>query len=303
MITKTRRIVGLAVFVALFCLWGILFSVMRNNSLVVFPLPTFEIYTLTDNEAQGYSTSEVTVADSLVSAKVNVRSGKAYPYAGVGFNLMSVNSRPSGYFDFARYDSLSITVTAGRMRSVSLRILTDDPKYSRTGKYLSYRPLETSVPVSSSFSEIKKAIADFKTAEWWLAAQGLEKDDNFLYLSRTALFEVFNGDGALRGIPDDIEIKQIKIWGENRNFTKGMFFTLGVIAIAFVYFICVVLRKPKNADAMKKKMDRVAKLLKMTDKSIAEIAISVGEKNPAKLEREFFKIYGKKPLTYRKQNV
>ena len=137
-----NRAIGFLFFVVAFTLWGLFFSMFKGNSLELFPAKSFEIYTLTDHEALGFSTSEVTVTDSLVDAVVNVRSGKAFPFAGFGFNLMSQNGRPSGYMDLSNFDSLEIEVSTVRMNSIGLRILTDDPKYSQKGLYMSYRPLE-----------------------------------------------------------------------------------------------------------------------------------------------------------------
>lgn len=301
---KTKsKVVGFAVFAVAFSVWGWLFSSCRENNAVVFPAGGFEIYTLTDNEAGGFSTSELSVSDSLAAAHINIRSGKAFPYAGMGFNLMSVNGRPAGYYDLSKFDSLSIVVTAGRMRSISLRLLTDDPIYSKPGMYLSYRPLECSLPVTNSYSEIKTSLAAFKTAEWWLASQGLENDDGLTYFYRTTLFEVYNGEGALRGIPDDIEVKQIRLWGVNRDFEKGMYFAAAFMVALLGVFAYLVFRKPNDKELLKKQMSEVARLLKSTDKSLAEIAIAVGAKSQSKMERNFYKVYGKKALDYRRKNV
>lgn len=297
-----NKILGLIFFAVAFALWGLFFTQFKNNSLELFPSRTFEIYTLTDHEAMGFSTSEVTVNDSLVDAVVNIRSGKAFPFAGFGFNLMSQNGRPSGYMDLSRFDSLEVEVSTVRMNTIGLRILTDDPQYSQKGLYMSYRPLETQAPADRSFGAAKVAIADFKTAEWWLAGMGLEKDDGLTYLYRAMLLEVYNGRGTLRGIPDAIQVKSLRLWGENRDFKKGMFFGLGLLAILFVCFIYRVFRKPEDRAAQKQQMEKAAHLLKTTDKSLAEIALEVGEKKVSRLERNFCKAYGLKPLEYRRKN-
>jgi transcriptional regulator GlxA family with amidase domain len=49
-------------------------------------------------------------------------------------------------------------------------------------------------------------------------------------------------------------------------------------------------------------MEKAAHLLKTTDKSLAEIALEVGEKKVSRLERNFCKAYGLKPLEYRRKN-
>ena len=49
-------------------------------------------------------------------------------------------------------------------------------------------------------------------------------------------------------------------------------------------------------------MGKAAKILKESDKSVAEVAIAVGEKTTATFEKDFARIYGVKPLEYRKNN-
>lgn len=301
--TKKNKIVGIVLFVSLFVVWGVVFCAFRSSAFTVFPGQGFELYAVTDKDAGGFSTSELSYADSAAVAHVNVHSGRAFPYAGIGVNLMSVNNRPVGHFDLSKFDSISVLATAGRMKSITLRVLTDDPVYSSRGSYLSYRPLEAKVPVSNSYSELKVSLADFKNAEWWLVAQGLDKDDGLSFFFRTTLLEIVNGEGALRGIPDDIEVKRIDLWGENRNFEKGMFFAGVFLVIAFVAFLYRTFRRPKNGDDLKKRMGKAASLLKNTDKSVAEIAIEVGEKSPSQFEHDFMRIYKVKPLSYRKKNV
>ena len=133
MMQSRSKFAGLLFFGVAFALWGLFFTLFKGHSLELFPAKSFELYTLTDHEALGFSTSEVTVTDSLVDAVVNIRSGKAFPFAGFGFNLMSQNGRPTGYMDLSRFDSLELEVSTVRMNSIGLRILTDDPQYSRKG--------------------------------------------------------------------------------------------------------------------------------------------------------------------------
>ena len=152
-------------------------------------------------------------------------------------------------------------------------------------------------------AEIKVPLTAFKNKEWWLVAQGLDKDDGLSYFFQSAMFEVFNGEGALRGIPDDIELKSIRLWGENRDFQKGMFFALAAMILLLGAVLYMAFRKPRDAAAFESQMKEAARLLKQTDKSVAEIAIAVGAKSAARLERDFCRLYGKKPLEYRKKDV
>lgn len=298
---RRNKVVGIVFFVLAAVIWGFLFNAFRENSFTLFPAGGYGVYSLTDSIAGGYSTVDLTQGENSIAAKINIRSGKAYPYAGIGFNMMARENRPVGHFDLSRYDSLAVVAVAGRMRSISLRVMTDDPVYSRAGAYLTYRPLEVQIPVEKTFSEQKVSLASFKTREWWLAERGMEQDDGLTYFYRTALLEVFNGEGSLRGIPDEIELRSIRMWGENRDFKKGMYFALGLYVLLLVGFAVLAFRKPKDKDELKSRMDQAARLLKTTDKSLAEIAIEVGEKSQSRLERNFKKFYGEKPLAYRRK--
>ena len=55
----------------------------------------------------------------------------------------------------------------------------------------------------------------------------------------------------------------------------------------------------KQREELKLRMEKAAKLLKESDRSIAEIAIAVGAKNSGLFEKEFVCVYGIKPLEYR----
>ena len=228
------------------------------------------------------------------------------PRSGRGRNLFLQNAAGSaGQKEKgpAKSTDFAVVVETGRMRSVTLRILTEDPVYSTPGKYLTYRPLEKEIAVPGKPVEVAVSLMDFKNKEWWLVAQGLDKDDGLSYLYRAAMLEVFNGEGALRGIPDDIEVKSVRLWGENRDFQKGMFFALAAMLLLLGGFIYMAFRKPRDAKALEAQMKEVARLLKQTDKSVAEIAIAVGFKSASRLERKFCRLYGKKPLEYRKKDV
>ena len=62
-------------------------------------------------------------------------------------------------------------------------------------------------------------------------------------------------------------------------------------------------KKDEKEKSTRKQMAEAAKLLRTTDRSIAEIAIAVGEKNVSAFERKFRKEFGKKPLAYRRENA
>ena len=296
-----------AALVALLAVWVLLFLQFRSTERELFPGGTFQVYAVTDSAVGGFSTSELSSSDSAVAVRVNIRSGVAYPHAGVGINLLSVRNRPADFFDFSAYDSLSMDIETGRMRKVSVKLLNNDPVYSKNGVLESYRPMVASAAVSSN--GVRLSLFDFRVPEWWLAMQGLDEDDGLRYMGRGVRFEILNGEGTMLGIPDDIVVRSIKLWGENRTFKALMYVVLAVMLLSYGGVVALTVRnskgqvaaRQKKADDAKARMARAAELLKSSDRSMAEIALAVGLKNAAALEREFTRIYGVAPQKYRKE--
>jgi AraC-like DNA-binding protein len=288
-------------------LWVMLYVKFGSTEKLLFPGGAYQVYAVSDANVGGFSTVELSNADSVITARVNIRSGKAYPYAGMGINLLSVDNRPaSGFFDFSDFDSLVIDVETGRMQRIGVKILNDDPIYSQKNVYQTYRPMVAQASVGKNGAAI--SMFDFKVPEWWLAMQGLEKDDGLRYMNRGMYFEICNGEGTMLGIPDEITVRSIKLWGENRTFKALMYVALVVVALAYAGVVSLTVRNSKGLvakrekaqDELKLRMDKAAKLLKDSDRSIAEVALAVGEKNSNAFEKNFAKIYGVKPLEYRK---
>ena len=302
-----KILVASIVLVLLLAVWGLLFARFKATEQVLFPGGTYQVYAVSDTTVGGFSNVELSQTDSLITARVNIRSGKAYPYAGMGINLLSVNNRPaSGFFDFSDFDSLVIDVETGRMQRIGVKILNDDPVYSQKNVYQTYRPMVAQAPVRKNGAAI--SMLDFKVPEWWLAMQGLEKDDGLRYMNRGMYFEICNGEGTMLGIPDEITVRSIKLWGENRTFKALMYVALVVLVLAYAGVVSLAVRNSKGLvakrekaqDELKSRRDKAAKLLKDSDRSIAEVALAVGEKNSNAFEKNFAKIYGVKPLEYRK---
>lgn len=304
-----KIVIASATFVALLAVWVILFVQFRATEQVLFPGGTYQVYAVSDTTVGGFSNVELTQTDSVISARVNIRSGKAYPYAGMGINLLSVNNRPaSGFFDFSDFDSLVIDVETERMLRIGVKILNDDPVYSQKNVYQTYRPMVAQAPVKKNGAAI--SMLDFKVPEWWLAMQGLEKDDGLRYMNRGMYFEITNGEGTMLGIPDEITVRSIKLWGENRTFKALMIVALVVILLAYAGVVALAVRdsesfakrRNEKQNDLKTRMERAAEMLKETDRSVAEIAMTVGEKSPAAFEKNFARVYGVKPLSYRREN-
>ena len=260
---KNNRIVkwlGVLAFSAMLVMWGVEFWRSCDDFVEFFPERTFDIFPLNDSAVGGFSTSEVQLTDTLLIASVNIRTGKAFTYAGVGFNLKSVGKRPAGLLDLTKFDSLEVRVASKRMNSMKLRILTDDPVYTHNGDYATLRVLEKDIPSApyllmggskERFAVSKIALSEFKVPEWWLSSQGLEKDDGMTYLSRASFFEIASGGSTLRGIPDEMEIRYVRIWCDNSEYRKTLYGVLACILFGFVLFYVYALKTRGGKDAKK----------------------------------------------------
>lgn len=233
--------VSTSLFVLLLIVWAVVLLAFRENELILFPECSFEIYPVTDGEMGGFSTSELTRSDSVITAAVNPHSGMAYPYAGIGFNLLSVENRPaSNFFDFSKFDSMEVLVETGRMRNVGIRILTNDPVYSKDNVYGSYRPLQKSIATTKD--GVKLSVYDFNVPDRWFAVLGLDENDGLKYLDRGVILEIVNGEGTMLGIPDEIKLRGVMLWGENHSFIKVMYALLAVLILLWTASVVYIRR-------------------------------------------------------------
>ena len=105
---KKSRWIGISIFLVLLIAWGFFYSRCGGVAVELFPERTFEFFPLNDSVVGGFSTSEVQVVDTLLTSTVVIHSGKAFTYAGVGFNLRSMDKRPGSVFDLTKFDSMEV---------------------------------------------------------------------------------------------------------------------------------------------------------------------------------------------------
>ena len=257
--SRIGKWVGMLVFAALLLAWWYEYSKCGNADVELFPHKTFEIFPLNDSAVGGFSTSEVQMTDTLLTASVNIHSGKAFTYAGVGFKLKSLDKRLEP-LDFTKFDSIEVRVASKRMNSMNLRILTDDPVYTRKGDYATLRVLEKDIPsapymlmggAKERFAVSKFAISEFRVPEWWFSSVGLEKDDGKTHLDKAKFFEIVSGSSTLRGIPDEMEIRFVRLWSDNGTQKKTLYMYLGSILFGLVVFLVYVLKTSRGKHAEK----------------------------------------------------
>jgi hypothetical protein len=101
------------------------------------------------------------------------------------------------------------------------------------------------------FAVSKISLSEFRVPEWWLSQQGLEEDDGKTYLNRAAFFEIVSGASTLRGIPDEMEIRYVRLWGDNAAQKKTLLVELGAILLGLVLFLVCSAKLCRRENAKK----------------------------------------------------
>ena len=87
--------------------------------------------------------------------------------------------------------------------------------------------------------------------EWWFSSVGLEKDDGKTHLDKAKFFEIVSGSSTLRGIPDEMEIRFVRLWSDNGTQKKTLYMYLGSILFGLVVFLVYVLKTSRGKHAEK----------------------------------------------------
>lgn len=225
--------------IALVTIW----SLFHSKQLEIFPSNSFPksvIYSYGDESDGGSSTASFTKNDSSLILSLLVRSGIAYPYAGMGIDLISDTQKLSGQFiDFSSFDSLSITLRTKYMKQVQVKLITHDPNLTRLEDPMSARYLLQVIPSDRSYQNIHVPISSFSIPEWWFERNGFKAPDQLKYLERGIKIDISSGSGTMLGIADEIEIKKITLFGSN-HFLNKMILSLAIIITAlFLGFLWI----------------------------------------------------------------
>jgi len=215
----------------------------HSKQVDIYPSDSFPnsiIYAYGDQTDGGSSTASLNKGDSSITLSLLVRSGIAYPYAGMGIDLISDTEKLSGHFiDFSSYDSLSITLRTKYMKNVQVKLITHDPNLTQFEDPVSARYLLQLIPSDRSYQNITIPISGFSIPEWWFERNGFKAPDQLKYLERGIKIDISSGSGTMLGIADEIEIKNITLFGSN-HFLNKMILSLAIIITAlFLGFLWI----------------------------------------------------------------
>ena len=202
---------------------GLVWFAFHKTSMNFYPSPSDKLsraVAYTDAMESGFSEASLKQSADFLTLDFNLHSGSAHPYAVVAFPLgADFQKIANKFYDLSVYDSVSVVLRTARNSHATVSILTSDPMITRPEVSQSSRILETEIPASRSFEEVRLPLSAFVTPEWWYDRVGIKTPDNFQYLNRALQVRVSNGRGGLLGFPDQIEIKSLRFYGE-RDFLK-----------------------------------------------------------------------------------
>ncbi len=278
----------------------------HKHSIVVFKgngeksVSVDEPFVLSDRLIDGNSEAKILDSEFGKLLDFRLRTGFVSPFASIAFPMIPAGDMVrQKFFDFSAYDSVKIICRTARAPRVSLRFVTHDPQYTQTEIPESGRPAEILISTERMFSETRAALANLKVPEKWFDWVGIEVPDNKLYLDRGYRLEVRSALGTMLGIPDEIEVKEIELFGLNRQFLwiMGIGLSAWILGFAFVFKI------GKNIDNQKQNMSarltRAVELLKTTSFADAEIAERVGYQTCREFQSEFKKTFHKTPKEWK----
>lgn len=233
---RTFKVSILFIFslIVLFTIW----LLFHSKHLDVYPLgslPNAALYAYGDESDGGFSSASFEKNDSSITLSLLVRSGIAYPYAGLVIDLISDTEKLSGQFiDFSSFDSLNIVLRTKYMKQVQIKLITHDPNLTRFEDPLTARYLLQVIPADRLYQSVTIPVSNFSIPEWWFDLNGFKAPDQLKYLERGFKLDISSGSGTMLGIGDEIEIKKIQLFGENHFLNKLVLF-LGFIFTALFF--------------------------------------------------------------------
>lgn len=187
----------------------------------------------TDAREGGFSTAKVSATDSAVSFEAVLHSGLYHPHAGVEFSLLDgFESFSEEGLDFSDMDSAVVEFRA--TSDVVLVFYTKDPLATRPGDVLSLRPLRLDIPATRSYSEHRVSLSGLRPSAIWFDIHGLEQDEN-LFLGDVFRVAVETGRGTLLGLPTELDIRKLEIFGENRVLIRTCLFILILTTVLYLW--------------------------------------------------------------------
>ncbi|HRX15077.1 MAG TPA: AraC family transcriptional regulator [Spirochaetota bacterium] len=149
----------------------LIFTASRN----IFPETDTRIYPITDHNDSGNSEIiSINTNNGQIDLQYILRDGFAFPYAGVGIEILSSVPLYSSGFDF-----FEITAKTSKKTSLKINIITkvnlSDKKNTSYPHKISYYYYTSIIDITPEFSTIRVPLSDFLTPEWFLVKHKIEK--------------------------------------------------------------------------------------------------------------------------------
>lgn len=216
-------------------LWAGLRAPIRRIDVLARPHANF-----TDEERRGHSSLTSRDEGDGVVIAWELRPGVPYPYGGTQWRL-----RPGkdSLLDLSGLLGLEVVWRSARSLPVRWTLETHDPELSRPGIPMSLRFVQTERRPPREWTRELVSEADFRVPPWWFQSNG-RMLDSARWLSRAVHLDFTNGESALIGVPDTLQLRSVALLCRGR---RRPFLLLLLVPLALLVWRLVRRKAPKAA--------------------------------------------------------
>lgn len=189
-------------------LWAGFHTPIRRIDVLARPHAIF-----TDKAHGGRSFFESRKAGRAIEIAWELRPGAQYPFGGSQWSL-----RPSrdSLLDLSGFVGIEVVWRSARSLPIRWTLETHDPEITRPGIPLSLRFVQTERRPPREWTSEFIPEADFNVPPWWFQSNG-RMLDSVRMLSRTASLDLTNGESALIGVPDTLQLRSVALLCRERR--------------------------------------------------------------------------------------
>jgi hypothetical protein len=201
--TTTRLARWLLLLVAVgVVFWAGLHVPVRRIDVLARPHASF-----TDGERRGHSSFDLREKGGAVAIAWELRPGVPYPYGGAQWRL---HPGKDSLLDLSGLLGLEVVWRSTRSLPVRWTLETHDPELSRPGVPMSLRFVQTERRPPREWTRELIPETDFRVPPWWFQSNG-RMLDSVRWLSRTVHLDFTNGESALIGVPDTLQLRSLTL--------------------------------------------------------------------------------------------
>jgi len=163
-------------------------------------------------------------------------SGIPYPYISASLVFDDGQGREVQR-DLSRYTTISFVARCAPAGALTFFISTFDPKLSKAGQFLSYRPPSTYFSCNSAGVPVTLDLNRLFIAPWWFDAQKLDLARQGYLLDRVARIGFGTSSQSPRQVDANVEIAELTLRGRDDRYLWALAGVAGAsLALAAVWF-------------------------------------------------------------------